>query len=619
MNILNLALHLSNGDQREQNIRSPSLPLQILLSATCIGNDGTSCPLFHGSLAPMIFSQLIHDFWSPLQLALIQSNNITWAHHLHLPRNSQDCEKIMQALSKTRYFSRSVKSLTMNSEQLSDKSVVMFLCAFCSGIVSFDVSDTSSLDDDAVEVISSFKQIRHLNLDFSQITNVGLGYICSSLKNLRKLNLSACSRLTNEGIKLLVKLPQLDTLDLTSLSQLINDNGFEIISRISTLRVLILSFCDLTDNDLGFISNLPHITHLNINCCCRITNNGIAHLAKLTSLRELKMLSLDLVDTKEALKHLVRLPYLDPEKCILVDGKHEEAAEIIESFFEELVSNQCQEKFITSSDVVDQNEKIPIRLTGLQQLVKLKVLQKYFPDRRLVTNLLVERNFSTDEIVAKICDSFPHLRVFNLLFCQYLTDESLRSIGEAKFNKTIISLNLNIAWCRKVSDEGIEHLSKLTSLQILKISSPFLGRGAKAICQLPSLHTLALPGVAVGDAFIETQLFPGLPTLRHLALSSSKVTDAGLKSLQGLTSLKHLDVSLCAGVTNAGILHLLRITSLRELKLENCSKVDDEAVDILCQMIWLEKLYLKGTNILSDEVIKRLKTSLTNCFIFVKD
>ncbi len=53
----------------------PPQILAVLLSATCVGNDGRSCPLFHGSLAPMIFGKTSDE---KLRRLLLKSNNITW-------------------------------------------------------------------------------------------------------------------------------------------------------------------------------------------------------------------------------------------------------------------------------------------------------------------------------------------------------------------------------------------------------------------------------------------------------------------------------------------------------------------------------------------------------------
>ncbi len=101
----------ADEDLQTNYIYHPPQILSVLLSATCIGNDGRSCPLFHGSLGPMIFGKASDGNSRRL---LLKSNNITWtqtvfrSNFLLFPTLQNE---IFQALSKTRYSSRSLKSL----------------------------------------------------------------------------------------------------------------------------------------------------------------------------------------------------------------------------------------------------------------------------------------------------------------------------------------------------------------------------------------------------------------------------------------------------------------------------------------------------------------------------
>jgi hypothetical protein len=83
---------------------------RVLVSATCVGNDGRSCPLLHGSLGPKLFSAL-QAGRTKLQLFLLHSDCITWANSLIVGLDFKVDQETFKVLSKTRYSSVSLKKL----------------------------------------------------------------------------------------------------------------------------------------------------------------------------------------------------------------------------------------------------------------------------------------------------------------------------------------------------------------------------------------------------------------------------------------------------------------------------------------------------------------------------
>ncbi len=78
---------------------------------------------------------------------------------------------------------------------------------------------------------------------------------CSSL---RYLNLSENRKITNRGVALLLGLPQMTMLNLSS--------------------------CDLTNEGLGPLAEHPRLTWLNISYCNRLTNDAVPYLKNLSRL-----------------------------------------------------------------------------------------------------------------------------------------------------------------------------------------------------------------------------------------------------------------------------------------------------------------------------------------------
>jgi len=79
-----------------------------------------------------------------------------------------------------------------------------------------------------------------------------------------------------------------------------------------------------------------------------------------------------------------------------------------------------------------------------------------------------------------------------------------------------------------------------------------------------------------------------LTQLQTLDLSHSKVTDAGLEHLKGLTRLQTLALSECMKVTDAGLERLKGLTQLQTLVLTR-TQVTDAGLEHLKGLTQLER------------------------------
>lgn len=126
-----------------------------------------------------------------------------------------------------------------------------------------------------------------------------------------------------------------------------------------------------------------------------------------------------------------------------------------------------------------------------------------------------------------------------------------------------------------VTEEGLEHLSKLP------------------------LKTLIVQGCSVGDSSLKH--VP--PTVTHLDLFMTEITDAGIKELHFLPDLETLDVACCQ-VTDQGVFYLTKFTKLHTLQLYE-TQITDACAEILASMVSLQKLYLGKTKV-SDKSLSTL-------------
>ena len=128
----------------------------------------------------------------------------------------------------------------------------------------------------------------------------GLGpqkYWCGAVRGVsrqwRALHDGACGSLimlggvTDEGMHMLCgRLPALTYLDLYGVKSLTAD-GLRAVGGLTTLTVLELCYCNVSDAVLRELRGLTALTCLNLEFCTHVTDVGLQHLSSLTALTTL--------------------------------------------------------------------------------------------------------------------------------------------------------------------------------------------------------------------------------------------------------------------------------------------------------------------------------------------
>jgi hypothetical protein len=125
-----------------------------------------------------------------------------------------------------------------------------------------------------------------------------------------------------------------------------------------------------------------------------------------------------------------------------------------------------------------------------------------------------------------------------------------------------------------------------------------------------SANVVTLTGTKVTDA--ELEHLKGLSQLQELYLLCTKVTDAGMERLTGLSQLQWLWLG-GTKVTDAGLEHLKGLSQLQRLDLRN-TQVTDAGLEHLKGLSHLRLLHLDDTQV-TDAGIKKLHQALPNCTI----
>jgi len=149
----------------------------------------------------------------------------------------------------------------------------------------------------------------------------------------------------------------------------------------------------------------------------------------------------------------------------------------------------------------------------------------------------------------------------------------------------------------------LEQIGELTDLEYLSLWGELTINvsGAREIAKLTKLKTLRLYLVNLDDAsFTE---FKPLVLLEELDLSHTRVTDEGLRVVEGMSRLKvlnltrHPDWLIKPQLTNACVPTLMRLKELRSLTLSG--KITDKGLTFLARLPHLKNLSVHGTEITS--------------------
>ncbi len=147
-----------------------------------------------------------------------------------------------------------------------------------------------------------------------------------------------------------------------------------------------------------------------------------------------------------------------------------------------------------------------------------------------------------------------------------------------------------------ITDRGLARLGELADLEVLWAGSPKLtDAGLAGLVKLRKLTILNVSGsLGVTDDGVKF-LSSNLPGLKHLLLSYTGVTDAGLAYLRGFDGLEGIQIDgQGVKITDAGLAHLKGLDRLEVLNLSG-SGVTDSGLTHLQGLRKLRWLNLRGT------------------------
>jgi len=332
------------------------------------------------------------------------------------------------------------------------------------------------------------------------------------------------------------------------------------------------------DSWLAHIAKLPQLTTLTFGQCNNITDAGLAHLVD-TPLRCLALFEFSKV-TSVGIGHIARLTSLRKLKLRASSlGRHGVALIGTLPHLEEL-------DIATSSGLQGLLSLAPT----LQQL---SVTHHHDPDDAdqdlLHVSMLVNlRNLSLRCMDHVTTAGFAHIATLKKLET-LLIDRSPIDDQGVKFLSTIATLkNLSFSECQEITHAGVEHISSMPLVEALSFTwfTEITGPWLQIVAEMPTIrHLTVTQSETVDDASLSH--IARMLQLRTLNLQDcSKITSAGLLHLASLQQLEDLNLANTA-VTDQGFVIVGEMHSLRFVNVSNCKKLTEQG---LCQSMGVEKV-----------------------------
>jgi Leucine-rich repeat (LRR) protein len=439
------------------------------------------------------------------------------------------------------------------------------------------------LTDSDLETLGLITELRSLFIGDAGITDEGLRQILH-LGSLRHLSLSNCGGITDECLEHLVKLP-LSILEIENTR--ITDQGLEHLGRLTSLNILNLKNVNITDQGLPHLESLSKLTSLTIEGSS-ITDDGLRTIGNFSSLISLNVGGNPAISDR-GLGHLHGLAKLEG---ISLSGTKISADGVLalDAAFPESYINWKGGGAVLASSVD------PAETEVAQQAIQWGIATK---------NVVLVRKYS-DVGIQNVRISNANNVVdgaFNLF--------GLQISGNGKANgaeiltdlpKTNALRSLRLAGL-ELNSEEFQAIGNFASLQQFTSTSDLqqVSREAlQSLARLSQLRAVDLYGSSVTDRVIEQ--LDGLPNLERVRIANSEITDRAFLTIGQLPSLRELDVSFASSITDQGLAHLKACTKLRQLRLRN-AKISYQATSAIAEIASIETLDLGETDVTDQAVL----------------
>ncbi len=447
--------------------------------------------------------------------------------------------------------------------------------------------------DHQVVLLKHLPQLRTVRMRGQGITDVGISNL-ADVKLLASLTISSTA-VSDVGLH---KLKSLKSLDRLSLSGPFTSDGLRQLRHVASLRTL--SFHFSTDEmDLSFLAELPQVNSLYISEV-RVDRDRVRKINQLDHVRRLHLTVTGADD--EDLRWLgkvevpLHLSVMRSVKATDAGFKSLAGARLLglslvrTPVTDERLEHVGRMSLLESLTIMD----APISDAGLEYLKGLKALR----------TLTLRNTRATEEGVASLQRFLP-----NLIRPRIVVNAAARPIRRRNrigFTENPETGGKNAHFMARPTAEDIERLKQMPNLDTV-----FLGRETKDE-DLLTLARVATKGIVVDSMQVTdrgVQALADHSTLESLGLWSSSITDKSLKSAAQIRSLTKLAIHK-AEITDEGvrglIVRLAQSGKLKTLHLFRCPKITDAGLRQIDQLTSLEQLFLNNNSGLTSGILKQV-------------
>ncbi|HKG45572.1 MAG TPA: hypothetical protein VKB02_02520 [Pyrinomonadaceae bacterium] len=419
---------------------------------------------------------------------------------------------------------------------------------------------------------------------------------------VKELGLTAINSHNQIGDEDLEKLSQLDHVTSLNLSgsQFITDEGLQHLARMPQLRELRLSGCAVTDRGLEVLQHLREL-HVFEMCWLRgVTDRGISNLRHCEELEEVDLLGTHTGDGAiAALTGKPKLRQLKTGRNVTDDG-----LSLLHQFPAFKTWNGGEVKYGLMSFGAEPTNLLIDGSFTRNGLDKLRGLDGLFA-------LSFFRH--TSGLHANDLQALAGLPQLGFFGCpgELCDDVAMQHIA------ALPNLRMLMAQGTVATDDGFRNLSRSKTIEYIwgRECPNLRGPGFTALAEMPLLKGLAVSCKFVDDAALAG--LPAFPALRELM--PMDVSDEGFRHVGGCRGLESLVLMYCRDTTDVATGHIEALPNLKKYHA-GYTRITDQSLDVLGRMSSLEELSFEGCKWITDAGVAFLATlprlreiSIGNC------
>jgi hypothetical protein len=427
-------------------------------------------------------------------------------------------------------------------------------------------------------LIDAMRQQRISRLDAGGLMTDAVLERVSALEHVTALGLGGSRQLTDEGLRHLARMPQLQHLELNEYpGGRLTDRGLDVLRHLPNLRTFELTW-QRGVTDAG-VSNLRFCDHLErVDLMGSPTGDGA--IEALQGKSKLRSFATGRLVTDKGLPLLHNFPLLKNAPAHAMDAAGDEARNGARLLIDGPFTDRGLAGLAGLEGVVDLDlfwHVTGLTSAGLVHLLGLPNLMALGADGRLSDDVAMDhfaaiprlRRLRAQEAAATD-DGFEALSRSKTLESFWGREcPNFGSRGFLAFSRMPALRDLGVS-CKNVDDEALvafPHFPALRELTPIGVQDPgfrYIGRCAR-LERLTCMYCRDTTDVATGH-------ITGLP-LRYYYAGLTLITDRSLEILGRMSTLEQVEFYETKGITDAGLVFLAGLPNLREVAVDSAPGV----------------------------------------------